>query len=143
MPQDIGSGTSNVNFNASLADLLPNTIYHVQAVVVTGDVTTFGADQTFSTSVQVPALPNWGWVVLGAIFMARGWVKPDLEGKLYCLLGVSVSVGLWFTGLSWAISIGHRKFTEKTLVKMERLSGIGLIVFALAQGTYLDMKLAK
>jgi hypothetical protein len=52
-------------------------------------------------------------------------------------------VGLWFTGLSWAISFGHKKFTEKTLVKMERISGVSLIVFGLAQGIYLAMKLAK
>ncbi len=84
-----------------------------------------------------------GWIILGAIFVARGWVRPDLEGKLYCLLGVTISVALWFTGLSWAISFGHKKFTEKTLLKMERVSGVGLILFGLAQGIYLAMKLAK
>lgn len=84
-----------------------------------------------------------GWILLGAIFMARGWVKPDLEGKLFCLLGVAVSVALWFTGLSWIISFGHKKFTEKTLMKMERISGLSLILFGLAQGIHLAMKLAK
>lgn len=84
-----------------------------------------------------------GWVLLGAIFVARGWVRPTLEGKLYCLLGVTISVGLWFTGLSWAISFGHKRFTEKTMLKMERISGASLIVFGLAQGIYLAMKLAK
>jgi threonine/homoserine/homoserine lactone efflux protein len=84
-----------------------------------------------------------GWILLGAIFIARGWVKPTLESKLYCLLGVTVSVGTWFTGLSWAISFGHKKFTEKTLMKMERISGVSLIVFGLAQGIYLAMKLTK
>lgn len=84
-----------------------------------------------------------GWIILGALFIARGWVKPDLEGKLYCLLGVTVSVGLWFTGLSWAISFGHKKFTEKTMTKMERISGVSLIIFGLAQGIYLAMKLSK
>lgn len=84
-----------------------------------------------------------GWIVLGAIFIAKDWVKPTLEGKLYCLLGVAIGVGLWFTGLSWAISFGHKKFTEKTMLKMERISGISLIVCGLAQGIYLAMKLAK
>lgn len=84
-----------------------------------------------------------GWILLGAIFIARGWVQPTLESKLYCLLGVTVSVGLWFTGLSWAISFGHKKFTEKTMTKMERISGVSLIVFGLAQGIYLAMKLSK
>lgn len=84
-----------------------------------------------------------GWIILGANFISRGWVEPNRESKLACLAGVTVSVGLWFTGLSWAISLGHKKITEKTMVKMERLSGVGLIVLALIQGGYIAWKLAK
>lgn len=84
-----------------------------------------------------------GWIILGANFISRGWVEPNRESKLACLAGVTVSVGLWFTGLSWAISFGHKKLTEKTMVKMERLSGVGLIVLALIQGGYIAWKLAK
>ncbi len=84
-----------------------------------------------------------GWIILGANFISRGWVEPNRESKLACLAGVTLSVGLWFTGLSWAISFGHKKFTEKTMVKMERLSGAGLIVLAMIQGGYIAWKLAK
>lgn len=84
-----------------------------------------------------------GWIILGANFISRGWVEPNRESKLACLAGVTLSVGLWFTGLSWAISLGHKKFTEKTMVKMERLSGVGLIILALIQGGYIAWKLAK
>jgi len=84
-----------------------------------------------------------GWIILGANFISRGWVEPNRESKLACLAGVTASVGLWFTGLSWAISLGHKKFTEKTMVKMERLSGVGLIVLAMIQGGYIAWKLAK
>lgn len=84
-----------------------------------------------------------GWIILGANFIARGWVEPNREGKLACLAGVTLSVGLWFTGLSWAISLGHKKFTEQTMVKMERISGVGLILLALAQGGYLAWKLSQ
>lgn len=84
-----------------------------------------------------------GWVVLGASFISRGWVEPNWEGKLSCLAGVTVSVGLWFTGLSWAISFGHKKLTENTMRKMERFSGVGLIVLALIQGAYIAMKLGQ
>ena len=82
-----------------------------------------------------------GWVILGANFISRGWVEPNREGKLACLAGVTLSVGLWFTGLSWAISFGHNKLTEKTMVKMERVSGVGLIVLGLIQGGYIAWKL--
>jgi hypothetical protein len=46
-------------------------------------------------------------------------------------------------GLAWAISLGHQKFTEKTMLRMERGSGIGLIILGLSQGAYLALQLAK
>jgi threonine/homoserine/homoserine lactone efflux protein len=84
-----------------------------------------------------------GWIILGANFISRGWVEPTLEGKLWCLLGVAAGVGLWFAGLSWAISLGHKKFTELTLLKMERGSGIGLLVLGMIHGVHLAWQLAK
>jgi len=84
-----------------------------------------------------------GWIILGANFVSRGWVQPNWEGKLSCLAGVTASVGLWFTGLSWAISLGHKRFTERTMLNMERVSGVGLLILALIQGIYIVAQLAK
>jgi threonine/homoserine/homoserine lactone efflux protein len=84
-----------------------------------------------------------GWIILGANFISRGWVERTLEGKLWCLLGVATGVGLWFVGLSWAISLGHKKFTESTMLKMERGSGVGLIVLGMIHGVHLAWQLAK
>ena len=84
-----------------------------------------------------------GWIILGANFISRGWVEPTLEGKLWCLLGVAAGVGLWFAGLSWAISLGHKKFTELTMLKMERGSGIGLLVLGMIHGVHLAWQLSK
>ncbi len=84
-----------------------------------------------------------GWIVLGANFISLGWVKPTMEGKLFCLAGVAGGVALWLFGLAWAISLGHKKFTEQTMLRMERGSGIGLIVLGLAQGAYLALQLAR
>jgi threonine/homoserine/homoserine lactone efflux protein len=84
-----------------------------------------------------------GWVVIGANFISRGWVEPNLQGKVSCLLGVAAGVGLWFIGLSWAVSLGHQKFSEKTMLRMERGSGIGLLVLAMAHGVHLVWQLAK
>jgi L-lysine exporter family protein LysE/ArgO len=84
-----------------------------------------------------------GWIILGANFISRGWVEPNWEGKLSCIAGVTVGVGLWFTGLSWGISLGHKKFTARTLLRMERLSGVGLLVLALIQGVHIAWQLAK
>ena len=84
-----------------------------------------------------------GWIILGANFVSRGWVQPTMEGKMLCTAGVAVGVALWLFGLAWAISLGHRKFTEKTMLRMERGSGIGLIALGLAHGIYLASQLAK
>lgn len=84
-----------------------------------------------------------GWIVLGANFTSLGWVKKTLEGKLFCLAGVTAGVSLWLFGLAWAISLGHQKFSEKTMLRMERGSGVGLIVLGLGQGVYLAVQLAK
>jgi len=71
------------------------------------------------------------WIILAANFISREWVTPDWPGKLSCVAGVAVGTGLWFFGLSWGVSLGHGKFSEKTLLRMEHLSGAGLVVLAL------------
>ena len=76
------------------------------------------------------------WIILAAQFMApdRAWVTPDWPGKLACVAGVALSTGGWFIGLSWAVSLGHGKWGDKTLLRMEHISGIVLIVVALVHG---------
>ena len=63
------------------------------------------------------------WIVLAANFISHGWVQPTWPGKLFCVAGVAAGTGLWFSGLSYAVSRGHRKFTELTLLRMEHFSG--------------------
>ena len=84
-----------------------------------------------------------GWIILGANFISRGWVDPTWSSKFACLAGVALGVGLWFLGLSWAISLGHKKITEQGILKMERGSGIGLLVLGLAHGIHIAWQLAK
>jgi threonine/homoserine/homoserine lactone efflux protein len=84
-----------------------------------------------------------GWVVIGAAFVARGWVEPTWTGKIACLGGVALAVGAWFMGLSWAISLGHKKFTRATLLKMQRGSGIVLIAIATGHGCLIAWELSK
>ena len=74
------------------------------------------------------------WVILAANFISREWVTPDWPGKIACVTGVGIGTGLWFSGLSWAVSLGHGKLSQKTLLKMEHGSGIGLLVLALIHG---------
>ena len=74
------------------------------------------------------------WIILAANFISREWVTPDWTGKLACVAGVGCGTGLWFISLSWIVSLGHGKFSEKTLLRMEHGSGWGLLMLALMHG---------
>jgi threonine/homoserine/homoserine lactone efflux protein len=83
------------------------------------------------------------WIILAANFISHEWVSPDWPGKLACVAGVAVGTGLWFFGLSWGASLGHGKFSERTLLRMERLSGAGLLVLALIHGCTIMWEMAR
>jgi threonine/homoserine/homoserine lactone efflux protein len=74
------------------------------------------------------------WIILAANFISREWVTPDWPGKLACVAGVAVGTGLWFASLSWAVSLGHGKISETTLLRIEHGSGVGLLILALIHG---------
>jgi threonine/homoserine/homoserine lactone efflux protein len=77
------------------------------------------------------------WIILAANFISREWVTPDWPGKLACVTGVALGTGLWFMVLSFGASRGHGRFSEKTLLRMEHFSGIGLLALALAHGGHI------
>lgn len=83
------------------------------------------------------------WIVLGALFISRGWVEPSWRGKFLCVAGVTAGVGAWCFGLAWAAALGHGRFSEKALLRMARGSGIGLIALGLAHGFNLAVQLAR
>jgi threonine/homoserine/homoserine lactone efflux protein len=83
------------------------------------------------------------WVILAANFISREWVTPDWPGKLACVAGVAIGVGSWFLGLSWVVSLGRGKFSEKSLLRMEHYSGAGLLVLALINGGTIIWQLHK
>ncbi|MDB6058536.1 MAG: amino acid transporter [Verrucomicrobiales bacterium] len=83
------------------------------------------------------------WIVLAAHFISRGWVQPTLSSKLSCIAGVGTGTSAWFFVLCWAVSRGHGKFTDKTLLRMEHFSGIGLLLLALGQGVHIVFQLVN
>jgi len=84
-----------------------------------------------------------GWIILAANFISREWVTPDWPGKLSCIAGVALSIGGWFTGLSWLSSLGHRRLSPKGLLRMERISGVILLGVALAHGVHIVWQMAR
>jgi threonine/homoserine/homoserine lactone efflux protein len=83
------------------------------------------------------------WIILAANFISREWVDIDVKGtRLVCITGVAVSVMLWFAGLSWAVSLGRRRMSEGTLLKLERGSGVVLLALALGHGGHIIWQMA-
>jgi threonine/homoserine/homoserine lactone efflux protein len=83
------------------------------------------------------------WVILAANFISREWVTTDWPSKLSCIGGVALSIGGWFTGLSWLSSLGYQRISPKALLRMERISGLILIGLALAHGVRIVWQMAK
>jgi len=55
---------------------------------------------------------------------------------------VALGVGVWFVGLCWVVSLGYGKFSEKTLLRMEHISGICMLVLALIHGGTITWQMA-
>lgn len=83
------------------------------------------------------------WIILAANFTSREWVTEDIAGKAACVSGVAVATALWFTGLAYAASRGHRKFKDITLLRMERFSGVALLVMAAVHGGRIVVQMAQ
>jgi threonine/homoserine/homoserine lactone efflux protein len=83
------------------------------------------------------------WIILSANFVSRDWVVPNLECKAACVAGVALGTNLWFCSISYAVARGRKRFSELTLLRMERGSGVGLLVLGLVHGCQLAWQLAR
>lgn len=84
-----------------------------------------------------------GWIILAAAFISRDWVHPDGPGKAACIAGVAAGTGIWFASLSWFSGRGHGRWSEKTLLRMEHVSGFILLGLASAHGLHILWQLAR
>lgn len=83
------------------------------------------------------------WVVLALNFLSRDWVEDTLAGKSACIAGVALGANLWFFAVSWLSSRGQGRFSERTLLRMERFSGVCLLALGLINGGHIAWQLAK
>ena len=83
------------------------------------------------------------WIILAANFVSRELVPATNPGKLACVAGVALGTAAWFVGLSYAVSLGHKRLSETTLLRMEHLSGVCLILLALFHGLRLIWQMAQ
>lgn len=83
------------------------------------------------------------WLVLAATLLAHDWVDTTLVAKTACVGGVAIGTALWFLFLSFVVSRGHGKFSEKTLLGLQHVSGLCLLAAAIYEGAQIAWHLSK
>ena len=90
------------------------------------------------------------WVVLSAtllstkaFFSKEEWVDDSIPAKAACVSGVFTGAILWFLFWSFIASRGHGKFSAKTLLRLQQVSGLCLILTAIYEGVRIALHLAK
>jgi threonine/homoserine/homoserine lactone efflux protein len=74
------------------------------------------------------------WITVSASFISHEWVEPNWPSKLACIGGVMLGCALWFVALSYAVVLGHRHFTDATMLRLSHVSGVFLLVVASVVG---------
>ncbi len=70
------------------------------------------------------------WLAMSTNFISHGLVTNDLRAKSVCGLGNFIGGMIWFLILSFTVSRGHGKFSNKTLLRMAHFSGLSLLLTA-------------
>jgi len=101
----------------------------------------------------VRVMGNFGilltWIVLAAYLMSHDayfrsedWVANHLRDKIACVTGVWLGTNTWFCVLSYSVSRGHGKFSDKTLLRMQHISGFCLLMAGIYGGLHVFWQLA-
>ena len=79
------------------------------------------------------------WITLSATFISHEWIEDTRASKVACVVGMAAGVLTWFVFLSFVVSLGHGRFSKKTLVRMSHVSGGCLLLTAF----FIGMRLVK
>jgi threonine/homoserine/homoserine lactone efflux protein len=90
------------------------------------------------------------WVALSAtllstkaFFSTQEWVDDTKSAKVACVSGVFTGALLWFLLWSFIVSRGHGKFSAKSLLRLQHVSGLCLIGTAVYEGLRIAWHLAQ
>ncbi len=83
------------------------------------------------------------WLALAASFLAHDWVDEHGFSRMSCVAGVCLGGTSWFLILSYAVSLGHRRLSPRTLLRMEHISGACLLGAAIWIGLQIIWHLAR
>jgi threonine/homoserine/homoserine lactone efflux protein len=78
-----------------------------------------------------------------AFFTNQEFVADTLAAKSACILGVWLGANLVFCVLSFGVSRGKGQFNERTLLRMQFVSGICLLAIGVFDGVHIAWQLAK
>ena len=90
------------------------------------------------------------WIFAAAYFMSHeayftthDWVEDTLAAKGAFVTGVALGANSWFLILSYLVSRqGYGRFSEQTLLRMQRVSGLCLLALGLYDGGHIAAQLA-
>jgi threonine/homoserine/homoserine lactone efflux protein len=106
----------------------------------------FKPESAFMTGF-VRVLGNFGvllfWIFLAGSFLSHDLVTNTLAAKSACIVGVAIGTNAWFCSLSLTASRRCGQFSENALLRMERFSGICLLVLGCAQGIHIAWQLTR
>lgn len=83
------------------------------------------------------------WIAFAAAAVAHEWVDQEWTTKTAAITGIGLGALAWFSKLSYAVSLGHGKFSERALLRTAHISGALLIAAGLFMGGRLVVALAK
>lgn len=83
------------------------------------------------------------WLTMAATFISHDWVDNAWASKATCVAGIAIGALCWFVILSYTISLGHGKFSTRTLLALSHFSGAGLLFIAVVVGARLVLLLAR
>lgn len=83
------------------------------------------------------------WITLSATLISHEWIEDNIWSKAACVLGMSIGAFAWFMFLSFVVSLGHGRFSRKTLVRMSHFSGAAFLLMAAFIGVRLIRLLAR
>jgi threonine/homoserine/homoserine lactone efflux protein len=106
----------------------------------------FKPESAFMTGF-VRVLGNFGvllfWIFLAGSFLSHDLVVNTLTAKSACIAGVALGTNSWFCTLSFTASKHYGQFSEPTLLRIERLSGVCLLLLGFGEGIRIAWQLAK
>lgn len=83
------------------------------------------------------------WIAFAAASVSHEWVEATWASKQAAVVGIGMGALGWFTKLAYAVSLGHRKFSPRVLLRTAHISGVVLLAAGIFMGGRLVMALVK